>query len=57
MTIYKAFKRPHLDYGDIIYDEACNKAFQQKLEPIQYNICLALSEAIRRTLAENLYMN
>ena len=55
--MYKAFKRPHLDYGDIIYDEACNKAFQQKLESIQYNICLALSEAIRRTLAENLYMN
>ena len=57
MTMYKAFNRPHLDYGDIIYDEACNKAFQQKLESIQYNICLALSEAIRRTLAENLYMN
>ena len=22
VTIYKAFIRPHLDYGDIIYDQA-----------------------------------
>ena len=27
MTIYKAFVRPHLDYGDIIYDEAYNETF------------------------------
>ena len=25
MTIYKAFVRPYLDYGDIIYDEAYNE--------------------------------
>ena len=46
MTIYKAFVRPHLDYGDVIYDKACNEAFHQKLESIQYNACLALSGAI-----------
>ena len=34
MTMYKAFVRPHLDYGDIIYDEAYNKTFDQKLESI-----------------------
>ena len=32
MTIYKAFVRPHLDHGDVIYDEAYNGAFHQKLE-------------------------
>ena len=47
--------RPHLDYGDIIHDEAYNKTFQQKLEPVQYNACLALSGAIRGSLREKLY--
>ena len=45
--MYKAFVRPHLDYGDIFYDEAYNENFHQKLESIQYNACLALSGAIR----------
>ena len=35
MTIYKAFVRPHLDYRDVIYDEAYKEAFHQKLESIQ----------------------
>ena len=43
MTMYKTFGRPHLDYGDIIYDQAYNETFHQKLEYIQYNACLALS--------------
>ena len=34
MTIYKAFVRPHLDYGDVIYDVAYNGAFHQKPESI-----------------------
>ena len=29
MTMYKAFVRPHLDYGDIIYGEAYNETFHQ----------------------------
>ena len=32
LTIYKSFIRPHLDYGDIIYDQAYNTSFHQKLE-------------------------
>ena len=31
LTIYKSFIRPHLDYGDIIYDQAYNASFHQKL--------------------------
>ena len=34
--MYKDFVRAHLDYGDIIYDEAYNETFHQKLESIQY---------------------
>ena len=54
MTMYKAFVRPYLDYGDIIYAEAYNETFHQKLESIQYNACLALSGAIRGLSREKL---
>ena len=55
MIIYKAFARPHLDYGDVIYDEACNKTFHRKPVSIQYHACLALSGAIRTLSREKLY--
>ena len=35
ITLYKAFVCPHLDYGDIIYDQAHNASFHQKLESLQ----------------------
>ena len=35
ITIYKIFIRPHLDYGDVIYDRAFNESFHQRLESIQ----------------------
>ena len=37
------------------YDEACNKKFHEKLEPIQYSACLALLGAIRGLSREKLY--
>ena len=49
ITIYKAFIRPNLDYGDGIYDEAFNASFHHKLELLQYNTCLAITGAIRDT--------
>ena len=30
LTIYKSFVRPHLDYGDNIYDHPNNESFCQK---------------------------
>ena len=45
--MYKALMRPHLDYGNIIYDETYNKTFHQNFETFQYNAFLALSGAIR----------
>ena len=34
ITFYKALVRPHLDYGDIIYDQAHNASFRQKFESL-----------------------
>ena len=55
ITMYKDFVRPHLDYGDIIYDETYNKTFHQKLDSVQYNACLALSGDIRGSSRGKLY--
>ena len=49
-TIYKSFLRPHLDYGDVIYDRAFNESFQNKLKSVQYNAALAITGAIKRFL-------
>ena len=48
-TIYKLFVGPHLDYGDIIYDQPNNESFCNKIERVQYNAALAITGAIRET--------
>ena len=35
VTIYKSFIRSHIDYGDVIFDQAYNKSFHEKLENFQ----------------------
>ena len=35
IIIFKSFIRPHLDCGDIIYDQAYNTSFHQNIESIQ----------------------
>ena len=47
VTIYKSFIRPHLDYGDVIYDQPNNDSFSDKIEQLQYKACLAITEAIQ----------
>ena len=54
LTIYKSFIRPHLDYGDIIYDQTYNTFFHQRLDSLQYNAALAIIGAIRGTSKEKL---
>ena len=54
-TIYKSFIRPHLDYGDIIYDQAYTALFHQNTESVQYNSGLAITGAIRGTSKEKIY--
>ena len=54
ITLYKAFVRPHLDYGDIFYDQPYNALFHQKLESLQDNVCLAIIGAICGSSREEL---
>ena len=55
INIYKAFVRPHLDYGDIIYDNSSNATFSQMIESVQYNAALAITGAIHGSSREKLY--
>ena len=49
LTIYKFSIRPHLDYGDIVFDQPTNDSFCKKLESVQYNAALAITGTIKRT--------
>ena len=55
VTIYKAFIRRHLDYGDVLYDQAFNNSFDAKMESTQYNACLAVTGAIPGSSREKIY--
>ena len=52
LTIYKSIIRPHLDYGEILYDKPNNANFQDKIEKVQYRACLAITGAIKGTSKE-----
>ena len=54
ITIYKSFVKPHLDYGDIIYEQPNKESFNQKIERIQYNAALAIKGAIKETCQSRL---
>ena len=41
INVYKVFIRPHLDYGDVIFNQTFNNFFHQRLEFIQHNAALA----------------
>ena len=53
--MYKSLVRPHLDYGDIVYDRLNNESFICKLEQVQYNVALAITGAIKYTSHSKLY--
>ena len=54
-TFYKAFLRPLVDYGDIIYDKPQNESFCEKLESVQYKAALATTGAIYDTSRDKIY--
>ena len=54
INIYKAYFRPHLDYGDVIYDNSSNACLSQMIESVQYNAALAITGAIRGISREKL---
>ena len=55
LTIYKSFIRPHLDYGDVVYDQPSNDAFSNKLKTVEYNASLAITGTIKGASHEKLY--
>ena len=55
ITIYKSFVRPHVDYGDIIYDQPNNEQFCNMVERVQYNAALAITGAIKGTSQQKIY--
>ena len=55
LTVNKCFIRPHLDYGDVIYDQPNLSSLTNKIESVQYNAALAITGAIRGTSKEKLY--
>ena len=55
VTIYKFFLRPHLDYGDVIFEQSRNATFSNRIESAQCNAALAITRTIRGTPKEKLY--
>ena len=47
--------KPHLKYGDTIYDQPNNESFTKKLERIRYNATLAITYAIKGTSQSKLH--
>ena len=52
LTIYKTFIKPHLDYGDTLYDKPNNEKFHNKMEKVQYRASLAITGGIQGTSRE-----
>ena len=55
LKIYKYFVRPNFDYADIIYGKPFNESFKAKIEMIQYQEALVITEAIKGTSRDCLY--
>ena len=55
ISIYTSFVRPHLDYGDVIFDKTYNNFFQQKLESDQNKASLAITGATKGSSTEKPY--
>ena len=47
ITIKESFTRPHLGYGDVIFDQTYNNSFRESLESLQYNASLTITGTIR----------
>ena len=49
---FSDFMRPHLDYGDIVFNQSTNDSFCKKLESVQYNAALAITGTIKGTSSQ-----
>ena len=57
VTVYKVFIRPHLDYGDITYEQTYNDSSHQKMELVQYKTAPAITGTRRGTSRKILIKN
>ena len=57
LSICKSFVRPHLDYGDVIYDQPNNESLCQTIESVQHKAALAITVAIKGTFKQNFIKN
>ena len=55
LTMYKLFIRPHLDDGDVVYDQPKNHAFSTELKSVQSNAASAITGTIKGTSRGKLY--
>ena len=55
LPIYKSFIRPHLEYGDILYDKPNTDNFQKIMEKVLCRVFLAITGGIQQTSTERLY--
>ena len=55
LEMYKSFVRPHIDYGDTLYDKPSNANFQDKMQKVQYRVCLVITGGIQGTSREKFY--
>ena len=54
ITNYKSFVRPHIDYGDTIYDQLNNEHFSNMIEIVPFNAAVAITGAIKGTSQQNI---
>ena len=55
LSIYKSFTRPHLDYGDVIYDQPLNESLSNRIKSVQYKAALAITGTIQGSSRKKLY--
>ena len=53
-SLFKSFTRPHLDFGDIIYDQPFNNSFENKIESIQFAM---REERLKKYFTRNYALN
>lgn len=47
LLLYAKVRKPHLDYGNIIYEHCHDSSFYERLESIQYASAGAIAETIK----------
>ena len=54
---YKSFVQLHLDYGNIVYDPTNNQSFSNKIDAVQYNTVISVTNGIQELLEQNSIKN